>query len=484
MRGGPALPRRSLVAAPLLAAARAPGCPPGPLRVSRRNPRYFEAADGRPLYLAGSHSWSNAQDAAGAGEAPEPFDNEGFLRLLARGNNNLTRLWRLEGSRTGRGAWVEPQPWLRTGPGEALDGRPRYDLTRFDPRYFARLRRRVQAAAAHGVHAIVMLFNGWSMEAHDAGDPWPWHPFNAANNINGIDGDPGREGHGRLLASLRLPAALALQEAFLRRCAEALEDCDTMLWEIANELRLGTDSIAWTRHMVGLLRRLEAGRRWPRPVGVTAPYPDRLPGTAMLAFTADSGADWISPHGWDHWQDDPPEADGRQVQILDSDHTFGVGGDASWVWKMFLRGHSLLYMDSMASVPLAGREAPIERLAATEDSGRRGLHATRDVAERLDLAHALPAGRLCSSGYALAWPGRQYVALAPEGGRITLDLSAAAGRSLALHWLDVEGYAGRLSPAGRVAGGGSRSFEAPFRPAVLLLEDPAPPRPGPPCQRP
>ena len=32
---------------------------------------------------------------------------------------------------------MEPQPWPRTGSGEAIDGKPRFDLDRFDDSYFA-----------------------------------------------------------------------------------------------------------------------------------------------------------------------------------------------------------------------------------------------------------------------------------------------------------------------------------------------------------
>jgi hypothetical protein len=460
--------------------------PAAPLRVSRSNPRYFETPDGRAVYLAGSHTWSNAQDASGDGDRPEPFDNRGFLSLLAAGGNTVTRLWRLEGSRTGRGRWVEPQAWLRTGPGLALDCRPRFDLTRVDPAYMARLRARVQAASAQGIHSIVMLFNGWSHERHDAGDPWPWHPFHAANNVNGVDGDPEGQENGRMLASLRLPDALAVQEAFVRHCVEGLRDLDGVLWEVANEVRLTPDSVAWTRHMVRLLRRLQAGMPHPRPIGATAPYPEQLPAAAMRAFTAESGADWVSPHGWyDGWQDDPPEAGGRQVVLLDSDHTFGIGGDAVWVWKGFARGHNLLVMDSLAGRPdLAGRMTPHPEHAEVEESARRGLHGTRDAAVRLDLARAVPAGALCSTGYCLARPGRQYLAFAPEGGRLTLDLSAAAGRRLAAHWLEVDRYDGRLVPAGLVEGGGARTLDPPFAgPAALLLEHPRDARRPPPCGR-
>jgi hypothetical protein len=37
----------------------------GPLRVSTRNPRYFEDRAGKIVYLTGSHTWTNLQDISG-----------------------------------------------------------------------------------------------------------------------------------------------------------------------------------------------------------------------------------------------------------------------------------------------------------------------------------------------------------------------------------------------------------------------------------
>jgi hypothetical protein len=42
--------------------------------------------------------------------------------------------------------YCRPHPWVRSGPGPANDGKPKFDLTRFDPEYFDRLRSRVIAA--------------------------------------------------------------------------------------------------------------------------------------------------------------------------------------------------------------------------------------------------------------------------------------------------------------------------------------------------
>jgi hypothetical protein len=78
----------------------------------------------------------------------------------------------------------------RPGPGAALDGKPRFDLTLFNQTYFDRVRSCVVAARDKGIYASVMLFNGFSIEGKGnvGGDPWQGHPFNPKNNVNGIDG--------------------------------------------------------------------------------------------------------------------------------------------------------------------------------------------------------------------------------------------------------------------------------------------------------
>src|SRR5687768_2850089 len=50
----------------------------GPLRRSRENPRYFEDANGRLVYLTGAHTWASVQD-GGTPSHVEQFDYERFL---------------------------------------------------------------------------------------------------------------------------------------------------------------------------------------------------------------------------------------------------------------------------------------------------------------------------------------------------------------------------------------------------------------------
>lgn len=86
----------------------------------------------------------------------------------------------------------KPMIYLRTGPGTALDGKPKFDLTKFNDEYFERLRQRVAEARERDIYISVMFFQGFSVKkppvSPRAGNNWHGNPFHKANNINGIDG--------------------------------------------------------------------------------------------------------------------------------------------------------------------------------------------------------------------------------------------------------------------------------------------------------
>ena len=65
---------------------------------------------------------------------------------MAKLNHNFMRMWTWElvswdtkANGEGKHHTSAPQPYARTGPGMALDGKPKFDLTKFDPAYFDRL---------------------------------------------------------------------------------------------------------------------------------------------------------------------------------------------------------------------------------------------------------------------------------------------------------------------------------------------------------
>lgn len=437
----------------------------GPLRRSTANPRYFAGPDGRPVLLVGSHTWANFQD-NGDTNPPPAFDYDAFLDSLSARNENFFRLWTWEqGSRSAGTAgpyWFAPTLYLRTGPEAAIDGQPRYDLTQFNPVYFARLRRRVEEAGRRGIYVSVMLFNGWSIEGKGLhrGNPWGGHPFNQANNVNGIDGDPNGHGDGLETHTLAIPAITALQEAYVRKVVDTLDDLDNVLYEVSNESR--PQARAWQYHMIRFVHAYEATKPEQHPVGMTAEWPN---GKNDDLFR--SPADWIAPVGK---PDAPSLATGVKVVVDDTDHDCGICGDAAWVWKSFIRGNNLLFMD-----PYDGKATRVGWVPEGMDLNdprwtavRHNLGYALTYANRMDLREVRPLPELASTGYCLANPtstGAEYLIYIPEGRRVEVDLSATPG-PLVVEWFSPQ--RGLVVSGDTIIGGARRSFHAPFGGGAVL----------------
>ncbi len=67
------------------------------------------------------------------------------------------------------------------------------------------MRDRVEAPRERGIYISVMLFNGWEVQFSN----FDGYPFNAENNINGIDGEPDKDGCDTELQTWPLPAGVA-----------------------------------------------------------------------------------------------------------------------------------------------------------------------------------------------------------------------------------------------------------------------------------
>jgi len=440
----------------------------GPLRLHAANPRYFADAAGTPVLLVGSHTWTSLVDMDQA-DPPAPFDFAAYLDFLARYGHNFIRLWTWDSTlldtrgdgKLGKDSahHCAPLAWARRGPGLALDGKPRFDLTQFDPGYFGRLRFRVEAARDRGIYVSVMLFEGWGLgygnRRKGTDDGWAWrsHPFHPDNNVNGIDGGKAGEPLAGEVHSLAHPEVNAMQAAYIRKVVDTVNDLDNVLYEVVNE----GGQKEWDWWVVDQVHAYEQTKPRQHPVGITGHGAEDL--ASMLA----SPADWISPGSRDGYRDEPPAWDGRtKVSLLDTDHIWGVDGNLAWVWKAFLRGHNPLFMDPYDGLVLG------ERFDPRFEPVRRGLGDVRRLAERLDLAHMVPHGELASTGYCLAHPAApdaSYLVYLPAGGKATVDLSAAVGE-LAVEWLDPDTSATVAGPP--VSGGGTRDLTAPFAGHAVL----------------
>jgi len=431
----------------------------GTLRVDPRNPRYFTAGSGA-VYLTGSHTWSNFKDRAKV-DPPPAFDYPAYLDFLIAQHHNFIRLWTWEQPHSAdddpaNPLYFTPFAWPRTGPGMASDGKLKFDLDQLDQSYFDRLRARVIAARDRGIYVAVMLFDGWDLA--NGYNPAGGFPMAAGNNINGVATTP--------VAALSLSSAAitARQEAYVRAVIDAVNDLDNVLYEIANETNRSTDTVAWQYHMIDFVKSVEAGKPKQHPVGMTAMYPG-----GQDADLYASHADWISP------VDPKALGDGRKVVLNDTDHSYGwaqlqsdgPAAQRAWAWETLCRGAAPLFMDPYLE-PWAGRNAPPD--ARTLDSRwkdlRDALGYTQFYASKLDLEAAVPSPALCSTGFCLAEPGRQYLVYQPGTGSFSVTMVAGAYR---FEWFN----AATRTTAGTgmmTLAAGPHSFTPPFTgDAVLLL---------------
>jgi len=432
----------------------------GPLRVHPTNPRYFTDGSGKAIYLTGSHTWNNLQDIEGfkAGGSPDglsgTFDFNRYLDFLQSYHHNFIRLWFFEFAKepsTRYNFTVSPHPWPRTGPGNGRDGKPRFDLSRFNPSYFERLRARVAAARDRGVYVAVMLF-----ESSFGDSAWEGHPFHKDNNINGIDG-----GNMVKFHTLSVPAVVRLQEDYVRQVVDTVNNVDNVLYEICNEP--GEDAKEWGVHLCKYIKDYQSAKPKQHPVGMTALF-DKSQWSRFQCWIARNDLlftgtyDWIAPGGWlkdqqaNVWGKDPPANDGRKVIFPDPDHIWPAAPQRGWVWKCFLRGHQPILMDWYDSKPVWISQAEQEAM-------RKAMGHTRRCAERMNLAAMTPHNDLASTRYCLAHPGNEYLVYLPDGGEMTVDLSAASG-TLTVEWMrPIEGI---ITLGGTVTGGAKRTFKAPF----------------------
>ena len=441
----------------------------GPLRALPSNPRYFTDGSGQAIYLSGSHTWSVLQD-TGLGDPPPVFDYPAFLDFLVAHHHNFTRLYMQEQSAWG--GWLTdeirfaPHPYLRSGASLALDGKPQFDLSQFDQPYFDRLRQRVQTAQDRGIYVAVMLFNGWSNDSKDlVGNAWPGHPFNAANNINGIDGDLDHNGEGNEIHTGRNPAITALQEAYVRKVIDTINGLDNVLYEISNESN--GDSTEWQYHLIQYVKVYEATLPKQHPVGMTVQY---IVPTGDTTAVWQSQADWASPSMADGYDVDPPLDNHGKVVIADTDHIFGIGGDHQWVWKSFIRGLNPIFMDPYNCSPAWPPLDACDPNNPVWVSLRTNLGYTRIFAQRMNLAAMTPSYGLASTGFCLAnaaAQGAEYLVYAPTGGEFRVDVMAVSGE-LQVEWFNPA--TGATITSTPILGGAIRTFTPPFaEDAVLYL---------------
>jgi hypothetical protein len=463
-------------------ASGAPGPITAPLKALSSNPNYFTDGSGKAVYLTGSHTWNDLQD-WGTEDSPQPFDFKAFVKMLAAHHHNFTLLWTEElptfhNRPTTDGpppdVTVSPFPWRRTGPGKASDGKLKFDLTKYNPAYFKRLRDRVRQLDAAGIYAGVYFFSGRYMVGYRF--PADGYPFTAANNINGIDGGDGVESE-----AMTAPNAItAIQDAYVKKMIDTLNDLPNVLWIVSQES--SKDSKWWNGHLIATARAYEAGKPWQHPIGYGTPDTRFAGGDAAIL---NSDADWIAPKT----RISPARSCGSghpacKVNINDSDHSyFGIWNDSpqanrNYFWLNFTQGNQTLFMDPyVLYYPRQNRNlcpSPVHGISSAPDKRWEQVRETmgwiRGYAERMNLAATTPRGDLASTGHALVntnGADAEYLVYAPHGGNFSVDLSGN-DREFVVEWMNPATGAKMAGETAR--GGATRNFNPPFsEDAVLYL---------------
>ncbi len=141
-------------------------------------------------------------------------------------------------------------PWVRSGEPGAGDGGNKFDLARWDPAYFARLKDFVAEAGKRGIVVELVLFCTIYEDSL-----WRVNPMNAANAVGGV------EKAARLDAyTFKHPGLTAVQEAFARKVVTELADFDNLYYEICNEPYFGGVTRQWTQRIAETIEGAEAAR--------------------------------------------------------------------------------------------------------------------------------------------------------------------------------------------------------------------------------
>lgn len=416
------------------------------LRIHPDHPQYFQSPAGLPLLLIGDYTWGTFSDL--------DFDYGAQFDALRASGLNFVRVWLWWGCEQFPPPDDKPhlEPFLRPGPGTANDGRPKYDLSRFNPAFFDRLRVFCQAARERRLFLQLITVDAWMLKhAH----LWKLHAFHRDNNLNGVDGDPRNTGTGidgqQGFCSLGNPKALEFQKAYLRKLVETLSDFDHVLIEIANE---NYYSAEWERRLCEFIRELE--RTKPRQ-HVLMPL-DLLSHSSVVQT----------------WEPKIIRAallekrSLRQPLIFDTDWMIN-SNDVEVrraMWTAVLSGAHFNYMDD--SLEFRAKPAPDKRAALHRQIGH--LAAFMRPLKPWEMQ---PDDALMKSASAFAMAStRELAAYLPGGGAVTLHLNRLAG-PLTARWFNPR--QGKFTDAFAVQGGRTAELRAPDTDDwALLLQRPEP----------
>ena len=430
-----------------------------PLALHPENPHYFLYA-GKPTVLITSAEHYGAV-------LNRDFDFRKYLDTLAADGLNLTR--------TFTGAYVEPEgafkiaentlapkpgrficPWRRSDEPGYANGGNKFDLTKWDEAYFARLKEFVAHAKERGVIVEMNLFCPMYEEIQ-----WAISPMNAVNNVNGF----GRIGKHDVYDLAKNRDLQPVQEALVRKIVAELRDAENVYYEICNEPYFGGVTMDWQHRIAEVIGDAEK----------------EFAHRHLISQNVANGAQRIvNPHRaisiFNFHYAHPPDAVAQNYALEKpiGDNETGFKGTADdhyrmEAWEFLLAGGALYnhldysftvgHEDGTFAYPKTqpgGGNAGFRKQMALLARFLNGFQFIRMKPAREMLRGELPKG---SRSQLLAEAGRQYAAYFKGAARTRFTMELPAG-DYELQWIDVvTGDAARSTK--RAHRGGAAEFEIP-----------------------
>jgi hypothetical protein len=404
-----------------------------PIRLHPRAPHYLEFR-GKPTVLVTSGEHYGAVLNLDLEFVP-------YLETLARDGLNLTRTFsgtyrEVAGSFNIRDNTLAPKPnrylapWVRVRPAEG-DRPESFDLDRFEPAYFERMKAFLTEAGRRGIVVELSLFCPLYEDVL-----WAVNPMNARNNTNQLAECPREE-----VYTLKHPELLARQRAFVRKVVTELNEFDNLYFEICNEPYFGGVTLEWQGQIAreisdtenGLAKRhLIAQNIANKSARVEAPV---HPAVKILNF---------------HYAEPSAALDNYRLDlVLGDDETGFVGTDDAPYrregWLFLLSGGSV-YSNLDYSFTPAHADGALRPMNPTPGGGGPELREELSVLKRFldgfDLLRLKPDPSVVRRGLpdgarlaVLTEPGRQYALYLDTGKRAELSLALPAG-TYSGSWID------------------------------------------------
>lgn len=378
------------------------------------------------------------------------------------------------------------QPWARSGEGTAWDGLSRYDLTRFNPWYFGRLKEFATLCRQKGCvlfHNFYMQHALLEQQTHYV--DFPWRPANCLQETGMPDSIPAANAFYDLTSGPRRE----LHRVYIRKCLDELGDQTNVVHLVSQEytgplsfMQFWIDTILEWERQTG--KHVQIGLVGTRDVAhAILADPVRGPHVSTICLSYW----WYNADGSLHAPEGGKEIAGRytgelpgatspaslyrqirEYRLLYPDKAIIQHHriEVEKAWAFLVAGGSMIvsgmqYCDSAA--PKEPWEPPETYIAPEESSAIQPTYDFLRAHLATSLSRMKPAAVAGDADHCwcLAERGRQYLVFTLQGGPVRVDLSDAPGKRFNARWFDPR--SGDLSPAGDgvALGGGTMSFPSP-----------------------